>query len=166
MTTVRRPIESLARIASDRPYDTATLPAPPPWTEDAACATTDPEIFFPQKGGTSRPAKKICATCPVLTLCRQYAIDNNDLHGVWGGLSDRERRKLQPPVHCQTCGTQIPRGYRFCRDHRAPSRQPIGLLAQVRTWARDQGIEVADRGNLAKHLVLRYLAEHPQDGAA
>lgn len=68
---------------------------PPDWTLDAVCASTDPEIFYPEKGGSTREAKKVCAGCPVAAECLQYALDNQERFGVWGSLSERERRHLR-----------------------------------------------------------------------
>ncbi len=65
------------------------------WQEDALCAQTDPEAFFPEKGGSTRDAKKICETCEVKTQCLEYALMNDERFGIWGGLSERERRKLR-----------------------------------------------------------------------
>lgn len=70
---------------------------PPPWTEDALCAETDPEVFFPEKGGSNRPAKAICAACPVSVPCLQYALDNDERFGIWGGTSEKDRRHLTHP---------------------------------------------------------------------
>ncbi len=68
----------------------------PDWMSDALCAQTDPEAFFPERGhATARAAKRICAACPVITACRQYAVANNLQHGVWGGTTERERRRLR-----------------------------------------------------------------------
>jgi WhiB family redox-sensing transcriptional regulator len=67
----------------------------PPWMEDAVCAQTDPESFFPEKGGSTREAKKVCLTCDVREQCLKYALDNDERFGIWGGLSERERRKLK-----------------------------------------------------------------------
>jgi Transcription factor WhiB len=64
------------------------------WRNLARCQYTDPEIFFPEKGGSTAPAKKICAGCEVRAKCEDYALKNHELYGIWGGLSDRERRKL------------------------------------------------------------------------
>jgi len=72
-----------------------SLHLPPEWTRDALCAQTDPEAFFPDKGGSTRPAKSVCRDCPVLAECRDYALARGDLHGVWGGLSERERRRVR-----------------------------------------------------------------------
>jgi len=83
--------------AAPSPIASALAIRPPEWTEQALCAQTDPEAFFPEKGGTTRPAKAMCATCPVRVECLEYALDNDERFGIWGGLSERERRKLKAP---------------------------------------------------------------------
>ncbi len=65
------------------------------WQSEALCAQTDPEAFFPEKGGSTREAKKICASCEVKAQCLEYALKNDERFGIWGGLSERERRKLK-----------------------------------------------------------------------
>ncbi|WP_292674563.1 MULTISPECIES: WhiB family transcriptional regulator [unclassified Microbacterium] len=65
------------------------------WQADALCAQTDPEAFFPEKGGSTRDAKRICTTCDVRGECLEYALQNDERFGIWGGLSERERRKLK-----------------------------------------------------------------------
>ena len=65
------------------------------WQDRALCAQTDPEAFFPEKGGSTREAKKICGTCEVRNSCLDYALENDERFGIWGGLSERERRKLR-----------------------------------------------------------------------
>ena len=65
------------------------------WQERALCAQTDPEAFFPEKGGSTREAKKVCLTCDVRAECLDYALANDERFGIWGGLSERERRKLK-----------------------------------------------------------------------
>ena len=65
------------------------------WQERALCAQTDPEAFFPEKGGSTREAKKVCLTCDVRGDCLEYALMNDERFGIWGGLSERERRKLK-----------------------------------------------------------------------
>ncbi|WP_200936693.1 WhiB family transcriptional regulator [Frigoribacterium sp. Leaf186] len=65
------------------------------WQVDSLCAQTDPEAFFPEKGGSTRDAKKICASCDVRAQCLEYALQNDERFGIWGGLSERERRKLR-----------------------------------------------------------------------
>src|SRR5690554_4295589 len=65
------------------------------WQSDALCAQTDPEALFPGKGGSTRDAKRICAACEVKAQCLEYALQNDEGFGIWGGLSERERRKLR-----------------------------------------------------------------------
>ncbi|MCY0904936.1 WhiB family transcriptional regulator [Arthrobacter sp. H14-L1] len=65
------------------------------WQTDALCAQTDPEAFFPEKGGSTRDAKKVCGSCNVQAQCLEYALANDERFGIWGGLSERERRRLR-----------------------------------------------------------------------
>ena len=65
------------------------------WQTDALCAQTDPEAFFPEKGGSTRDAKKVCGACNVRAQCLEYALANDERFGIWGGLSERERRRLR-----------------------------------------------------------------------
>jgi WhiB family redox-sensing transcriptional regulator len=65
------------------------------WQTDSLCAQTDPEAFFPEKGGSTRDAKRICTACEVKAQCLEYALKNDERFGIWGGLSERERRKLR-----------------------------------------------------------------------
>jgi WhiB family redox-sensing transcriptional regulator len=68
------------------------------WQERALCAQTDPEAFFPEKGGSTREAKRVCTGCEVRVDCLEYALANDERFGIWGGLSERERRKLRRRV--------------------------------------------------------------------
>ena len=65
------------------------------WQERALCAETDPEAFFPEKGGSTREAKRVCLSCEVRTECLEYALAHDERFGIWGGLSERERRRLK-----------------------------------------------------------------------
>lgn len=65
------------------------------WMSDGVCAQTDPEVFFPEKGASTTPAKRVCLACPVRVECRDYAVENSELRGVWGGTSERERLALR-----------------------------------------------------------------------
>jgi WhiB family redox-sensing transcriptional regulator len=67
----------------------------PEWQERALCAQTDPEAFFPEKGGSTREAKRICSGCEVRAECLEYALAQDERFGIWGGLSERERRRLR-----------------------------------------------------------------------
>jgi WhiB family redox-sensing transcriptional regulator len=68
------------------------------WQEKALCAQTDPEAFFPEKGGSTREAKRICLGCEVKDECLDYALAHDERFGIWGGLSERERRRLKRGV--------------------------------------------------------------------
>ncbi|MFI6360720.1 WhiB family transcriptional regulator [Streptomyces sp. NPDC050743] len=63
------------------------------WTTRAVCRTADPDELFVDGAAQSR-AKTICTGCPVRTECLAHALDNRIEHGVWGGMTDRERRAL------------------------------------------------------------------------
>jgi WhiB family redox-sensing transcriptional regulator len=65
------------------------------WYERAACLEADADSFFPEKGGSSRPAKRVCSACIVRTECLAYALENDERFGIWGGMSERERRQLK-----------------------------------------------------------------------
>lgn len=65
------------------------------WTDAAACLGLDPDLFFPERGEDVAPAKAVCAGCPVREDCLDYALDNGERHGIWGGLSERERRRIR-----------------------------------------------------------------------
>ena len=65
-----------------------------PLFSGAICSTVDPEIFFPEQGGSPKEAKKICSQCPDRIPCRDFAFQHNIQHGVWGGLTSTDRRKL------------------------------------------------------------------------
>jgi WhiB family redox-sensing transcriptional regulator len=70
---------------------------PDEWMQYGACNSADPDAFFPEKGGNARDAKKVCAGCDVRAQCLQYALEHEEKHGLWGGLTERERRKLRGP---------------------------------------------------------------------
>lgn len=81
-----------------------------PWQDEALCAQTDPEAFYPEQGGSTREAKTICLGCQVRHECLDYALEHDEKFGIWGGLSERERRRLKrrkqrPPVYSTLCGT-------------------------------------------------------------
>lgn len=86
------------------------------WVKDAACSPDNAHRFFPSHGQHSKPAKDICAACPVITQCRNYAINSPDiLYGVWGGMSEEDmreerRRAGTRVVKAPSCGTAA--GYR------------------------------------------------------
>ncbi|WP_432008670.1 WhiB family transcriptional regulator [Streptomyces bacillaris] len=64
------------------------------WRDSALCAQTDPEAYYPEVGGSAVPAKRTCMACPVTTECREYALATGQRWGVWGGLTQKELRRL------------------------------------------------------------------------
>lgn len=72
------------------------------WAVEAMCRQADPEVMFPEKGGSTAPAKMVCAACSVRRQCLGEALVRDERFGIWGGLSERERRKLNgvvPDIH-------------------------------------------------------------------
>ncbi|MGI9605581.1 MAG: WhiB family transcriptional regulator [Acidimicrobiales bacterium] len=66
----------------------------PNWMARGLCANQPPETFFPSDGVGVEVAKRICAKCPVQERCLEYALKNRIDHGVWGGCSERQRRRI------------------------------------------------------------------------
>ncbi len=87
--------QPLNRVGQTWPVVADLLGNAPEWQERALCSQTDPEAFFPEKGGSTREAKRICARCEVTADCLEYALGHQERFGIWGGLSERERRKLK-----------------------------------------------------------------------
>jgi WhiB family redox-sensing transcriptional regulator len=84
-------IASTAIAAHSRMADSSDEP----WQTQALCARVDYALFFPEKGGSAQDAKKVCARCPVQNQCLDAALSNGECFGIWGGYTERERRKLQ-----------------------------------------------------------------------
>jgi len=64
------------------------------WMAEGNCAQRPPDLFFPHDGVGVEKAKKVCDGCPVLDRCLEYALRNRIEHGVWGGCSERQRRRI------------------------------------------------------------------------
>lgn len=64
------------------------------WMARGKCRDMDPATFFPSDGLGVQAAQRVCAECPVKTPCLEYALANHVDHGVWGGASERERRRI------------------------------------------------------------------------
>ena len=90
-----RPELSLVDMTGGLTGLSGLTPEDPGWAELALCAQTDPEAFFPEKGGSTREAKRVCQSCEVRQECLEYALGNDERFGIWGGLSERERRRLK-----------------------------------------------------------------------
>ncbi len=68
---------------------------PGDWFEHGACRGNTEVDFFPTQGQSTREAKEICRTCPVKEPCLEYAMATTTQHGIWGGTSERERRRMR-----------------------------------------------------------------------
>ncbi len=65
------------------------------WQEHANCLGVDPDLFFPERGASTREAKSVCRGCDVRLECLEYALGHGEKFGIWGGLSERERRRVR-----------------------------------------------------------------------
>jgi WhiB family redox-sensing transcriptional regulator len=65
------------------------------WQDKANCLGVDPDLFFPERGASTREAKEVCRGCVVRADCLEYALVNGEKFGIWGGMSERERRRLR-----------------------------------------------------------------------
>jgi WhiB family redox-sensing transcriptional regulator len=115
--------------------DFRNITRPPEWMVDGLCAQVDPELWFPEKGGSTREAKQLCTRCPVRAECLAYALANDERFGVWGGASERDRRRMTRPVITA-----------------APDRR-TGLVRQLATRLTDP--EIAARLDCSSRTVLR-----------
>jgi len=64
------------------------------WQDYANCLGVDPDLFFPERGASTREAKEVCRGCVVREECLEYALANHIDHGIWGGTSERQRRRI------------------------------------------------------------------------
>ena len=112
------------------------------WWFAALCAQTDPELFFPEKGGSTREAKAVCARCPARAECLEYALAHDERFGVWGGTSERERRRLKDagPATSRSTVTE-----RAAQQPGAPAAEPVvGEVDEVVVARLMAGHPVAD----------------------
>ncbi len=72
-----------------------TAESPRAWQARANCMGVDPELFFPERGSSTREAKEVCRGCVVRIECLEFAIANSEKFGIWGGMSERERRRVR-----------------------------------------------------------------------
>jgi WhiB family transcriptional regulator, redox-sensing transcriptional regulator len=71
------------------------LPTVPAWQRQANCMGVDPDLFFPERGASTREAKEVCRGCVVREDCLEFALTNGEKFGIWGGMSERERRRIR-----------------------------------------------------------------------
>lgn len=68
---------------------------PGPWVDEALCAEVGGDLWFPEKGDNPTAAVTMCRRCPVAAECLDHALVNNEHHGVWGGVSTKNRQRLR-----------------------------------------------------------------------
>jgi hypothetical protein len=123
------------------------------WMRNGACRGSNTNLFFPEQGGDVRSPKAVCADCPVKIECAEYAIPQAGLHGVWGGLSERERRNErarriradQLQRHPIQHGT--PGGYRRCGLQ--PDGSHTDRCAECKEWNRIKQANLRERRGAA-----------------
>lgn len=65
------------------------------WQDGANCKGANADLFFPERGASTRNAKSICRECQVRLDCLEFAITTGEKFGIWGGMSERERRRVR-----------------------------------------------------------------------
>jgi WhiB family redox-sensing transcriptional regulator len=129
--------------------DEWTPPEHLPWMDEALCAQTDPDMFFPEKGGSARSAKRVCASCDVREQCLDYALATGQTEGVWGGLTPRQRRATgrfiaqpNPRVDYAEVALWVERGF---DDQEVAAK--VGCAPEtVMRWRHRHGIEPNSHG--------------------
>lgn len=118
------------------------------WMADGLCRQVDNEPWYPEKGGSTIEAKQVCLRCDVREQCLQYALDHQERFGIWGGLSERERRRLS---HGEVVTPNlIPAGNRSFALTAEQEIELMGLLSQG--WILDR---VAKHFGITRGAVAR-----------
>ncbi len=123
--------------------DLGNITRPPEWVAEGLCAQADPELWFPETGGSTAEAKAVCGRCPVRPECLSFALEHRERFGVWGGVSEPERRRMTRGAGRSSAPVRVP-------DRRA------GLVAQLATRLTDA--EIAARLGCSSRTVLRIRA--------
>jgi WhiB family redox-sensing transcriptional regulator len=88
---------------SEHIFDTDELA----WSEDGRCATADPELFFPRRGADTSAARSLCRACPVRDECLDYALETRQKFGIWGGMTEGQRRRLRRSAVPESAAGQV-----------------------------------------------------------
>src|SRR4029079_31085 len=75
-------------VETERPLDKS-------WQDYSNCLGVDPDLFFPARGASTQEAQEVCRGCVVREDCLEYALANGEKFGIWGGMSERERRRIR-----------------------------------------------------------------------
>ena len=109
-----------------------TEPGQPAWQNYANCLGVDPDLFFPERGASTREAKEVCRACVVREHCLEYALEHREKFGIWGGMSERERRRLRRQRSIAARATSTAAAPRTARQARA-------VLVKVNTTTAASG---------------------------
>jgi WhiB family redox-sensing transcriptional regulator len=121
------------------PFENVARPGP--WRARGACTVVPTEMFFPERGVSLEPAKAVCGACPVSAQCREYALGVAELKGVWGGLGERERRRLRAQRRAAADSGPSRTALGRARPPTRPANEPLyrvlaALSASPGLWAR------------------------------
>lgn len=116
------------------------------WMQRGECNGMNPDLFFPTVGENKAvaAAKKVCAQCDVREECLEYALQTRQMHGIWGGLSEKERRRIRQQrsrrgsALCAKCGARFQmrsNGHKFCSDGCAL----LGQRERQKRWEATRG---------------------------
>lgn len=107
---------------SEHPLETDPLA----WSRFARCDSADPDLFFPPDGADNRLAKSICTSCPVRRQCLDYALETKQKYGIWGGMTEAQRRRIRRDARANHPARQRP-----LPDRRAPATvaTPVDVTA-------------------------------------
>ena len=110
------------------------------WQEFANCLGVDPDLFFPERGASTRAAKEVCRGCQVRESCLEFALANGEKFGIWGGMSERERRRIRrqraPGRNAALQGNSALPGNAALAGSAALQATPKGLQGRPRRRAR------------------------------
>ena len=81
--------QQIARLTAMRVYPWES------WMDDGACVGSDPDLWFPVEQDQADEAVRVCRGCPVRAQCGAYAVDNRIRYGIWGGLTESQRRRIR-----------------------------------------------------------------------
>lgn len=119
------------------------------WQDDALCAQTNPEAFFPERGNGEKEAKAICARCPVVEECLAYALKHREDKGIWGGLTENERKNVSQPRRKAPRKPKPQLSDRMVRDQKILQLNNDGVSAK----------ELAERFGLGIRSIYRITAD-------
>lgn len=151
------------------------LVPPEEWEQAALCAQTDPEVFFPDRGGSSREAKSVCAKCPVQALCLDRALNADERFGISGGTSERERRAIakKPDVRAQVRRDAIYASYEWRLALQPATIRALHVVSAIEPAEEVEVMKDKDRfqsiitfleqlpgQSVTIHLIKRSIADH------